>query len=88
MNQEYQTGFTMGTIAGEKDSNLLIPPYPYTEVGTEIYKEGFTSGYFIRYTEGLSTQLKSNSNQELQKIISTRLEEIKDYMNNHNKKQK
>ena len=87
MNQEYETGYTIGTITGEKDARLLVPPYPYTEEGTEIYKSGFTNGYLMRYTQGLSAKLKASSTNELESLIATRLEEVSNCINIENQKQ-
>ena len=87
MNQEYETGYTKGTIKGEKDSNFLVPPYPHTEDGTENYKSGFTNGYLMRYTQGLSAKLKTISNNELETLIATRLEEVSNCMSLENQKQ-
>lgn len=87
MNKEYETGYTMGTIQGEKDSNLLLPPYPHTEEGTEFYKNGYTNGYFMQYAQGLSAKLKANSNNELESLIATRLEEISECMKIENQKE-
>ena len=85
-NQEYETGYTMGTIKGEKDSSLLVPPYPNTTEGTEFYKKGYTNGYLMQYTQGLSVKLKASSNNELENLIATRLEEISEYMKLGNQK--
>ena len=87
-NQEYQTGYTMGTIKGEKDASLLVPPYPHTTDGTEFYKSGYTNGYFMQYTQGLSAKLKANSNNELDSLIATRLEEISECMKIENQKER
>lgn len=88
MNQEYENGYTIGTIQGEKDASLLVPPYPYTEDGTENYKSGFISGYLMRYTQGLSTKLKISSNNELETLIAIRLQEVSDCMCLENQKKK
>lgn len=88
MNKEYETGYTLGTIKGEKDSNLLVPPYPHTGDGNEVYKSGFTNGYLMRYTQGLSLKLKTSSNNELETLIATRLEEISNCMKIENEKGK
>jgi len=88
MNKEYETGYTMGTIKGEKDSSFLVPPYPHTEDGTENYKSGFTSGYLMRYTEGLSAKLKAGATNEIEALIATRLEEISNCMKIENEKAK
>lgn len=84
--EEYKEGYAMGMISGDKDSDLLISPYPYTTDGTETYQTGYTNGYFMRYAQGLSTKLKANINSEIDEIIAVRLEEISDCMKIENKK--
>lgn len=34
--EEYKEGYTMGMVEGEKDANMLVTPYPYTD-GEEIF---------------------------------------------------
>lgn len=75
MKEEYQTGYTMGQIRGVNDSNLLVPPYPYTD-GKEIYQMGFKNGYLMSYTKGLSNKLKGTVTDELKKIIAERLDDV------------
>lgn len=87
MNQEYETGRTIGTITGARDANLLVPPYPQVN-GTEMYQTGFRKGYLIGYTQGLSNKLKAGVNNEIQKIIANRLDEVSNCINLENSKQK
>lgn len=87
MNQEYETGRTIGTITGARDANLLVPPYPQVS-GTEMYQNGFRIGYRIGYTQGLANKLRSGVNSEIQQIIANRLDEISNCINLENSKQK
>ena len=85
MNKEYETGYTMGTIQGEKDSNLLIPPYPYKD-GEEYFSAGYKNGYLMRYTKGLSAKLSASSNENIKHIIAERLDEVSNCMKLENEK--
>ena len=87
MNQEYETGRTIGTITGTRDANLLVPPYPQVN-GTEMYQIGFRNGYLIGYTQGLAIKLRAGANSEIQKIIANRLDEVSNCINLENQKQK
>lgn len=75
MNKEYETGYTMGQIKGSNDSELLVPPYCYTD-GIEVYKYGYKNGYLMGYVKGLSYKLKNHPNEALQNLISERLDEV------------
>lgn len=87
MNQEYETGRTIGIITGSRDADLLVPPSPQVN-GTEMYEAGFRKGYLIGYTQGLSNKLKAGVNNEIQKIIANRLDEVSNCINLENSKQK
>lgn len=84
--EEYKDGYAVGIVDGEKAASLLLKPYPYTEMGSEYYQMGYTSGYFAQYTQGLSTTLKQNSNSEVDDIVATRLEEISECIQEQNNK--
>ena len=84
--EEYNEGYVVGVIDGEKAATTLLKPYPYTEMGSEYYQMGYTSGYFARYAQGLSATLKQNSTSEIDDIVATRLEEISECIQNQNNK--
>ena len=83
---DYNTGITMGNIQGEKDSRLLIPPLPITKTNDDTYQLGYRNGYYIGYTKGLASMLKSNNNEQLKKIIADRLNEVSESMLKENTK--
>lgn len=85
IKEEYKEGYTMGMVEGEKDANMLVNPYPYTE-GEEIYQLGYTNGYFMRYTQGLSALLKQNPSVEMIEMIALHLEQISECMKIENNK--
>ena len=85
MNKEYETGYTMGTIQGQQDANLLIPPHPYKD-GEQFFSAGYKNGYLMGYTKGLSAKLKVSPNEGMKSIIADRLDEVSNCMILENKK--
>ena len=87
MEQEYETGRTIGTITGVRDANLLVPPTLQVN-GTETYQDGFRRGYLLGYVQGLANKLRSGVNNEIQQVIANRLDEVSNCINLDEPKQK
>ena len=74
---EYNTGNIMGTNKGREDGVLLIEPYPYTEMMSEDFNNGYRIGYLNGYINSAKEKEK-DADKEMLKLINNRYRAICD----------